>query len=126
MKKIFVLSMFFALFLAAGFGVQNGAVSLNVSKALADSGSHDRVRICHLTGNGSQTMSVDDSAVGGHIAHGDSMGRCDGDSNSHETVASYSCDCPPGISACTCADGSVGQASTDAPTAAGPMRQRSF
>ncbi|GAV21253.1 hypothetical protein MMIC_P2235 [Mariprofundus micogutta] len=88
MKKIFVLSMFFALFLAAGFGLQNGEVALNIPVASAD-GTHDE------------------------------------DDSSSDDV-SYTCVCPPGITACVCADGSDGQASTEAPTAAGPLRQRSF
>jgi len=38
----------------------------------------------------------------------------------------FSCDCPPGIVACSCADGTKGKPSNEAPAAAGPIRVRTF
>jgi len=60
------------------------------------------------------------------------VGECDaiddefteGEDDETETMTS-SCDCPPGIMACTCADGSNGSPSTAGATAAGPGMFRS-
>ncbi|PJA32645.1 MAG: hypothetical protein CO187_03315 [Zetaproteobacteria bacterium CG_4_9_14_3_um_filter_53_7] len=129
MKKFFVLSLFFALFLAGALGMQNGVVGLNISAALADGGLHGNVKICHVTEHLQKTLYVAQSAVSGHLGHGDILGKCDDDD--HSSVSSTestspTCECPPGITDCTCADGTAGLASAAAPTAAGPMRQRSF
>ena len=52
-----------------------------------------------------QTLSVAESAVAAHLAHGDSMGECvDPDAGG----GSPSCVCPPGVAACVCADGTPG------------------
>ena len=51
-----------------------------------------KTTICH---DGSNTISVDDSAVSGHLGHGDYLGEC-------------TCACPPGAASCVCADGKDG------------------
>ena len=51
-----------------------------------------KTTICH---DGSNTLSVDDSAVAGHLGHGDYLGEC-------------TCACPPGAASCVCADGKDG------------------
>ncbi|NWF35998.1 hypothetical protein [Mariprofundus sp. KV] len=72
-----------------------------------------KVSVCH---DGS-TLSVGASSESAHLAHGDTAGAC---------VVASSCDCPPGITACTCADGSDGSPSAALPTAAGPVQHRSY
>ena len=80
-----------------------------------------KVSVCH---DGS-TLSVGASSESAHLTHGDTAGAC--------VVASSSCDCPPGITECTCADGKKGKPSDLGATAAGgsglsfkPSRSRSF
>jgi len=87
-----------------------------------DDDDDDVEKVCHSEGQSgsSQTMSLPESAVAAHIAHGDSLGECE----ASEELAEATCECPPGV-ACTCADGSDGQ-EVGLPTAAGPSQYRSF
>jgi len=52
----------------------------------------DKTTICH---GGTNTLSVEESAVDAHLAHGDYLGEC-------------TCACPPGAASCVCADGKDG------------------
>ena len=65
-----------------------------------------KTTICH---DGSNTLSVDDSAVAGHLGHGDYLGEC-------------TCACPPGAASCVCADGKDGV--TSPATTTPPSSQR--
>ncbi|GAV21255.1 hypothetical protein MMIC_P2237 [Mariprofundus micogutta] len=56
-----------------------------------------------------QTLSVGESAVPAHIAHGDTMGECAvSEGGGGEGGTPPSCVCPPGVSSCICADGTPG------------------
>ena len=80
----------------------------------SDSDEH-KVTLCHFPpGNpeSPETLSVAESAVDAHLAHGDYLGQCP-------------CACPPGISSCVCADGKEGLP-TPASTAPSPSSQRSI
>lgn len=52
----------------------------------------DKTTLCHDYTN---TISVNESAVAAHLAHGDYLGEC-------------TCACPPGVASCVCADGKDG------------------
>lgn len=85
--------------------------------------------VCH---NG-KTLSVSMEAYNGHLIHGDSIGKCDDIeveddvvSNNPDEPVIYTCTCPPGISECSCADGSSGTPSGAPVTAAGPNQFRSI
>lgn len=107
MKKIVVLSMFFALFLAAGFAVQNGLIELNSAAAIA--GEHNN------NDDHGQSNSNSSSESGEYESEHGSPGS---------TAHTPTCDCPPGV-ACECPDGFPGNTS-GAPAAAGPSQYRSF
>ena len=78
-----------------------------------DSKSKDKEKketICHYPpGNpeNMQTLSVGESAVPAHLAHGDTMGECV-ESEDEGAGGAPSCVCPPGVSSCVCADGTPG------------------
>ena len=74
----------------------------------SDSGSkdEDKTTICHDYTN---TLSVNESAVDSHLAHGDYLGEC-------------TCACPPGAASCVCADGKDGVTTPDVYN--GPSSQR--
>lgn len=155
MKKLSFATFFIAIFMLAAFSTQGGVVPFDIpaavagdddsksksksddddkSKSKSDEDDSDgtysewsededsehgdstsgssKVSVCH---DGS-TLSVGASSESAHLAHGDTSGAC--------VVAS--CDCPPGIEACTCADGSDGNPSVASPTAAGPTHRRSY
>jgi len=120
MKKVFVLSLFSALFMVAAFGIQDGAVGLGVPAAFADDNNYDD-HDGHDSNESSNESSDDE-----HGDHESGDESASGGDVSDIADDSYACECPPGISACTCADGSAGDPSDDAPTAAGPIRLRSF
>ncbi len=55
------------------------AAILLFSISFAGNTEHVKVTICHRTGNGgSHEITVDSHAVPAHLAHGDSIGECDG------------------------------------------------
>jgi len=90
--------------------------------------SQAKEEVCH---NG-KTLSVSDNALHGHLVHGDVVGACEGMdedelvSFENDEELPLTCSCPPGITGCTCADGSVGMPSDEPATAAGPRMMRSF
>lgn len=43
-----------------------------------------QVTVCHQTGNGSVTLEVSPNAVNAHLGHGDTLGACEGDSDTTE------------------------------------------
>jgi hypothetical protein len=60
-----------------------GAIGFAVP-ALAN--GHDPVTICHKPDGPDITITVDDSAVAAHLAHGDSLGPCEGETTTTTTV----------------------------------------
>ena len=121
MNRYIVIAVFFGLSCVMGVSAADGEYVFGVATVQAkdnksddtsskddkssDSKSSDekKVTVCHAPpGNpdNAQTISVAESAVSAHLAHGDTLGECPG---------TASCVCPPGISACVCPDGSPGQ-----------------
>lgn len=79
-----------------------------------ESKDESKVTLCHFPPGSPEnpsTLSVAESALGAHLAHGDYEGECP-------------CICPPGVASCVCADGKDGIPSP-ASTAA-PSSQRSI
>jgi len=131
MKRYTLFTLMLAIML--GFAFTAGKATLSVSSAVAgekeskDSGSKDsregskddavaKVIICHAPpGNPASrnTLSVDQSAVDAHLAHGDSMGAC----------PAPSCICAPGVASCICPDGTAGGAGPAAAVAPGQVRE---
>ena len=154
MKKTILFSAFAAIFMLVAVGNHGGSVTFDVpaavagdddsksksksddddkSKSKSDEDDSDgtyselsddedsehgdstsggsKVSVCHDR----STLSVGASSESAHLDHGDTAGACE-----------PPCDCPPGILACTCADGRDGDPSDALPTAAGPARHRSY
>ena len=125
MKKS-VLIVFFAALLTFVF---NGLILPDaVAKADSKSAEEKKVTICHYPpGNpeNMQTLSVAESAVPAHLAHGDTMGECvdaEGD-GADEGVTAPGCVCPPGVDECVCPDGSAGVTGGASSGAAGSQRE---
>lgn len=113
---------------AASLNLSGETSWVSVSPALAASDSdkdvgsdkdkdsdENKVTLCHFPpGNpeNPETLSVAESAVDAHFAHGDYLGQCP-------------CHCPPGVASCICADGKEGLP-TPASTAPSPSSQRSI
>jgi hypothetical protein len=57
-------------------GLCVAALVLGVGSAVAIKGGHVPVTICHKPGPAEQTITVDQSAVAAHLAHGDYLGPC--------------------------------------------------
>ncbi|GAV21256.1 hypothetical protein MMIC_P2238 [Mariprofundus micogutta] len=78
--------------------------SKSKEKKSEDSKSSDdeKVTVCHVPpGNpdNAHNISVAESAVSAHLAHGDVVGEC---------PVAASCICPAGVSSCVCPDGTAG------------------
>ena len=95
-----LMIVFFAALVGLAFSTETGTFALDVPMAIAksdskskDSKSSDSKSGCE---SGVKTITISSSALAAHLAHGDSEGTC------------ASCECPPGVCFCTCADGTPG------------------
>lgn len=113
MKIHIILIFALALLFTGSFDSGSLSVSLDVSPAFAGSDEdkdkdkdkdeaedkdENKVTLCHFPpGNpeSPSTLSVAESALDAHLAHGDYVGECP-------------CICPPGVASCICADGKDG------------------
>jgi hypothetical protein len=65
----------FAAVSAVAITVAFGGAAHAVGKPDSDQ-AHQPVTICHVTGNSSTTITVDEDAVATHLNHGDGEGAC--------------------------------------------------
>ncbi|NWF38151.1 hypothetical protein F3F96_03240 [Mariprofundus sp. NF] len=155
MKKTILYSAFAALFMLTGFSVQSGTVTFDIpvaaagdddSKSKSKSDDDDKSKSKSDDDDKSKSKSDDDDKSKSKsddddksksksddddetfdISSGDDDSTSQASSDDDDAVASTgSCECPPGISACTCADGLPGTGSVLSPTAAGPTHHRAY
>lgn len=63
-----------------------GGTGQTTGQTTGGGGGHTPVTICHVTGNGSITITVDDDAVQAHLDHGDSLGECPAGTTTGQTT----------------------------------------
>jgi len=117
--KMFLLTAIFTFSMTGAYGpflASVPSVWATSDEAKDKDGDEHKVTLCHFPpGNpeSPETLSVAESSLDAHLAHGDYVGKCP------------ECMCPPGVASCVCANGKDGTP-TPASTAPSPSSQRNI
>jgi len=108
MKKNTLFIVMLAAMLSFAFNVGNGGLSLGVHAAIA--GDHENSN-ANENSNGNENSNANENSNGNENSNANENSNGNGNSNSNGNSngnGTPSCTCPPGVSSCTCADGTPG------------------